>query len=146
MGCQVIDLKSYRQEKLRRSERQSRKTRSQLNRMAALIDVYHAHMIQISQDPQVRALCEEKGIHSEAQIESDVARLNQMREALMISLSEKGAKDLPEAAQLLRYWAQPEIIHTMDRLLESDYDTFQIIAQMIDPARQSDRVIHQQPK
>lgn len=146
MGCQIVDLSSFRKRKLSQKTHQTRKNRSQLNRMAALIDVYHAEMLQLSQDPQVKSLCLAKGIHSETQIATDVERLMEMRKALMISIEEKGAKDLHEAAQLIRYWAKPEILDTMDRLLASDFETFQIIAQMIDPVRQADQNYFQQPK
>lgn len=137
MGCEVINFQEYRKKALEKrnlASKKLKKSSSQLNLMAALIDCYQAQMQTMAKDPEVLVLCHKKGIDAQAQIASDVGRLYDLREALRVTLAEKGAQDLEEAAQLVRFWADIEIVHTLDRLLSSEYEGFQKIAQLLVPA------------
>lgn len=136
MDCQIIELSQYRNRKAQqrmREDRPFRKAISQLNLMGALIDVYHQQMLTLSQNPKIQKLCAEKQIQSETQIQQDVQRLYQLRDAIHQSVVEKNANDLFEATQLTRYWASPEIIETLDILLASDYEGFRRLAGLLVP-------------
>lgn len=136
MDCQIIELSQYRNRKAQqrtKEDRRFRKALSQLNLMGALIDVYHQQMLTLSQNPKIQKLCAEKSIRSHQQIEQDVQRLYQLRDAIHQSLVKKNARNLFEATQLTRYWASPEILETLDVLLSSDYEGFRRLANLLVP-------------
>lgn len=133
MACQVISLSAYRKTKEYQVKRQLNKLLSQLSLMRALIGVYQQEMTQASQEPEVLVLCEDRGIDAAGQIAADVARLYRLEACLRESIVDKGAKDLGEASQLLRFWAPQGVIETLDQLLASTYSGFKKMAELIYP-------------
>ncbi len=133
MSCQVISLAAYRQNKAAVQKRGRNKILSKLSLMRALIGVYQQEMTRVAQDPEVARVCAEKDLDATSQISNDVERLHRLEACLRQAVFEKGAKDLPEASQMIRFWAPESIIETLDQLLASTYSGFQKIAALISP-------------
>ena len=132
MDCQIIDLISYRKENTPQSPAQAcPKTRSKLKMVQALVDVYEVQMQAMAQDPEVKDLCNSQALNPREQIASDVKRLRSMVDCLQQGVEEKGAKDLSESVNLMRYWAQPEVVGTLDRVLVSEYRGFQEMVKVL---------------
>lgn len=138
MSCQVISLDSYRKSKGAQEKGHRNRILSKLSLMRALIGVYEQDMLRVADDPQVLALCAEKNMDARTQIAGDVARLYELECHLRQCVFEKGAVDLIEASQLIRFWAPLSVIETLDQLLASSYPGFQKMADLLCPDSASD--------
>jgi len=140
MNGKIISLDKYRK-KTPPSPRKKALGQSifQLKLILARVDIYQAQMERLAQTTSVQEICAEKDIQASQQIQSDVKRLKDLVQALLLGLEEKGAKDLRESSVLLRYWAPAEVVETLDLVLTSDYEGFQKIAQVLDPIQKTFR-------
>jgi len=128
---EVIELfKSAKQAQLIMDQAMDVATRIDI--IQSLILEYEEEMLGLARECDPETWTDRFGKDPIEQIEKDVYKLNQLVDALVLSIGEKGAIDLPQACETLSTWADPEILATLQYIFESDYPGFQKIKQLLE--------------